>query len=176
MSVALNCKYYNQFCYFQAKEVLNEHDAKVLCSRYLLSMVCFITYFAQDLLPFNKVDTMTQRNLVKQSLLEITAIHALFWTGNDVLSNMSKFGFLVDLKTIQDLGLFGQFLADMHNSVERLKKLNLTDVELSVLASIILFTPGELISFLASISRLIPYKEPVHESDYFFYFIYKVTY
>lgn len=145
----------------KAKEVLNEHDAKVLCSRYLLSMVCFITYFAQDLLPFNKVDIMTQRNLVKQSLLEITAIHALFWTGNDILSNMSKFGFLVDLKTIQDLGLFGQFLADMHNSVERLKKLNLTDVELSVLASIILFTPDRPGSHLLRNIKLLEHMEDI---------------
>lgn len=50
----------------------------------------------------------------------------------------------MDFETCQNLGLFGQFLADMHTSVERLKRLELTDVELSVLAAMVLFSPGKL--------------------------------
>ena len=86
-----------------------------------------------------------QRHLVKESLLEIAIIHALCWNDDTLYANiMDRFGYIIDHVTCEQYGVFGQFLSDMHFSVQKLKKLELTDVELSVMAAMVLLSPGTM--------------------------------
>lgn len=123
----------------QAVEVQSEYDTRLLCSRYLPAIVHFTTIFARDLTPFKKIDVTIQRKLVKESLLEIAIIHAITW--NEECEIMDRFGYNVDHKTCDKYGVFGQFLSDMYSSVQKLKKLELTNVELSVMAAMVLLSP-----------------------------------
>lgn len=130
----------------------SEHDTKMLCSRYLPAIVHFTTVFARDLAPFKKIDVNNQRNLVKESLLEIAIIHALCWNDETLYANiLDRFGYIIDHVTCEQYGVFGQFLSDMHFSVQKLKKLELTDVELSVMAAMVLLSPGTMRFMLPSL-------------------------
>lgn len=109
------------------------------------AIVHFTTIFARDLTPFKKIDVHSQRNLVKQSLLEIAVIHSLYWNDETTFGKiLDRFGYIVDILNCEQYGIFGQFLLDMFYSVQKLKKLELTDVELSVMAAMVLFSPGKL--------------------------------
>lgn len=138
-----NCLYF--FTCFKVLEVKCENDTKILCSRYLPAIVHFTTLFARDLTQFKKIDVHSQRNLVKQSLLEIAVIHSLYWNDETTFGKiLDRFGYIVDILNCEQYGIFGQFLLDMFYSVQKLKKLELTDVELSVMAAMVLFSPGKL--------------------------------
>ncbi|XP_052103132.1 ecdysone-induced protein 75B-like [Mytilus californianus] len=143
--MAANKEFHALTCRYQQSKVLEvtcEHDTKILCSRYLPAIVHFTTIFARDLTPFKKIDVHSQRNLVKQSLLEIAVIHSLYWNDETTFGKiLDRFGYIVDILNCEQYGIFGQFLLDMFYSVQKLKKLELTDVELSVMAAMVLFSP-----------------------------------
>ena len=44
----------------------------------------------------------------------------------------------------KDIGMFGNVFEELHNAAKKLMKLELTEVELSILAALLLFCSGEL--------------------------------
>ncbi|XP_063412689.1 ecdysone-inducible protein E75-like isoform X2 [Mytilus trossulus] len=143
--MAANKEFHALTCRYQQSKVLEvkcENDTKILCSRYLPAIVHFRTLFARDLTPFKKIDVHSQRNLVKERLLEIAVIHSIYWNDETTFGKiLDRFGYIVDILNCEQYGIFGQFLLDMFYSVQKLKKLELTDVELSVMAAMVLFSP-----------------------------------
>ena len=56
----------------------------------------------------------------------------------------TKLNISIPKDRLHEIGHLGCVLADIGDAINRLKKLELTDVELSLLAALVLFCPGKL--------------------------------
>lgn len=119
-----------------------DSDAKRLCSRFLPAMVLFTTYFAKDIPEFTRLQENNQKLLIRESFMETCAVlssHSSDVDSYDLIAD--KFRYYVHHETCQEMGPFGVFFHKMFSTIQKLRSLEMTDVELSLLAAIILFCP-----------------------------------
>ena len=106
-------------------------------------MVLFTTYFAKDIPEFTRLQENNQKLLIRESFMETCAVlssHSSDIDSYDLITD--KFRYYVHHETCQEMGPFGDFFHKMFSSIQKLRILEMTDVELSILAAIILFCPG----------------------------------
>lgn len=122
--------------------VQSDADAKKLCSRFLPAMVLFTTYFAKDIPEFTRLQETNQKLLIRESFMETCAVlssHSSDVDSYDLVAD--KFRYYVHHETCHSMGPFGDFFHKMFTTIQKLRSLEMTDVELSILAAIILFCP-----------------------------------
>lgn len=122
--------------------IQGKSDAKHLYFRYLPGTVRFITAFAKEIPLFKSLTEHDQRLLIKSGILEISTINDSLYMENDDTALMNKKLNMAILKgRIEQIGLLGTMFMDLCSVIEKLRKLNFTDVELSLLSAIVLFCP-----------------------------------
>ncbi|CAC5399797.1 unnamed protein product [Mytilus coruscus] len=122
--------------------VQTDSDAKKLCSRFLPAMVLFTTYFAKDVPEFTRLQETNQKLLIRESFMETCAVlssHSSDVDSYDLIAD--KFRYYVHHETCYKMGPFGDFFHKMFTTIQKLRSLEMTDVELSILAAVILFCP-----------------------------------
>lgn len=128
----------------QNQEVVieNEDDSKYLYFRFLPGTVRFITAFAKEIPLFKTLSQEDQRILIKAGILETSAIYdsSHVEINDDSLVN-SKLNITIPKHRFCHIGHLGSVFVDIVDSIYRLKKLEFTDVELSLLAALVLFCP-----------------------------------
>lgn len=125
--------------------VQTDLDAKKLCSRFLPAMVLFTTYFAKDIPEFTRLQENNQKLLIRESFMEACAVlasHSSDVDSYDLIAD--KFRYYVHHETCQNMGPFGDFFHKMFSTIQKLRSLEMTDVELSIVAAIILFCPDRI--------------------------------
>ena len=130
---------------FQQEVVIeNEEDAKHLYFRFLPGTVRFITAFAKEIPLFKTLTQDDQRILIKAGILETSAIYDSSHVEiTDFSLVNSKLNLTIPKDNFYSIGHLGSVFVDIVDSINRLKKLELTDVELSLLAALVLFSPGK---------------------------------
>ena len=119
-------------------------DSKYLYLRYLPGTVRFITAFAKEIPLFKSLNQTDQRILIKSGILEISAIYDSSHIDLDTADFVNKkLNLCIPKYRLESIGLIGLVFSKLISVVERLRRLNLTDVELSLLAAMVLFCPGE---------------------------------
>jgi hypothetical protein len=106
-------------------------------------MVLFTTYFAKDIPEFTRLQENNQKLLIRESFMETCAVlssHSSDVDSYDLIAD--KFRYYVHHETCHEMGPFGVFFHKMFSTIQKLRSLEMTDVELSILAAIILFCPG----------------------------------
>ncbi|XP_021370913.1 peroxisome proliferator-activated receptor alpha-like [Mizuhopecten yessoensis] len=120
--------------------VTTESAAKAVYSRYLPGIVLFQTAFAREIPHFTQMTLASQRHLIKASILETAVIHGSL---NADVSNGewidNKLQFVVPQHCDLEIGILGQLFQDMYKAAKKLQKLELNDVEHSLLAAMLLF-------------------------------------
>ena len=124
-----------------------EDDAKHLYFRYLPGTVRFITAFAKEIPLFKTLSHEDQRILIKAGILETSTIYdsSHVEISDDCLVN-SKLNITIPKDRLGEIGNLGSVFKEIMEAMNRLKKLELTDVELSLLAALVLFSPGNVLS------------------------------
>lgn len=120
--------------------VEEKEDANHLYFRYLPGTVRFITAFAKEIPLFKSLIEHDQRLLIKSGILEISAINDSLHTeqNNHTIFNR-KLNLSIPKDRLSRIGVLGNMFSDLTDVMNKLKKLNFTDVELSLLSAIILF-------------------------------------
>lgn len=136
------------YLYFQI-DIQEKEDAKHLYFRYLPGTVRFITAFAKEIPLFKSLTERDQRLLIKSGILEISAINdSIYMEQNDDAIVNSKLNVSIPKDRLSRIGILGNLFSDLSNVVTKLKKLNFTDVELSLLSAIVLFCPGIVVLYI----------------------------
>ena len=130
--------------YFQHEVVIETvEDARHLYFRFLPGTVRFITAFAKEIPLFKTLPQDDQRILIKSGILETSAVYDSSHVEiNDHSFVNGKLNISIPKDRFNDIGHLGCVLAEITNAINRLKKLELTEVELSLLAALVLFCPG----------------------------------
>ncbi|XP_052236815.1 nuclear hormone receptor E75-like isoform X2 [Dreissena polymorpha] len=120
----------------------DKEDCCHLYFRYLPGTVRFITAFAKEIPLFRSLSQSDQRLLIKSGLLEISAISDSphMEVDGPALFN-PRLNISVPRERLSEIGLLGMLFTDLEQVIRRLRKLRLTDVELSLLSAIVLFCP-----------------------------------
>ncbi|KAK6166069.1 hypothetical protein SNE40_022847 [Patella caerulea] len=127
------------------KEVVHlksKEDTQNIYLRYLPSILRCITTFAKEIPQFLDLSLDEQRILVKGCLLEVAVIHDsthIHHLPDRWVDNKMKFS--LDTDRWQDYGLLGEMFRNFYDVVGKLKKYELTDVEISLLCAMVLFCP-----------------------------------
>ena len=108
-------------------------------SKYLAEVVKFVTFFARELPQFTQLSINNQRLLIKNSLLEVCIVHTVNSAIFDKLDSMELF----KADNSDSDSPMQNLMTDMCSCIRKLLKLELTEVEYSILAAILLFSPGE---------------------------------
>lgn len=126
----------------QEVAIENEEDAKYLYFRFLPGTVRFITAFAKEIPLFKTLSQDDQRILVKAGILETSAIYDSSHVEiNDYSLVNNKLNLTIPKDRFYYIGHLGSVFVEIVDSINRLKKLEFTDVELSLLAALVLFCP-----------------------------------
>ena len=136
------------FVFQQEVAITTETDAKYLYFRYLPGTVRFITAFAKEIPLFKTLSHDDQRLLIKAGILETSVIYdsSHVEITDSALIN-SKLNLAIPKNRIPYIGNLGSVFQDIIDAMSKLKKLEMTDVELSLLAALVLFSPGKAKSF-----------------------------
>ncbi|XP_045179545.2 nuclear receptor subfamily 1 group D member 1-like isoform X2 [Mercenaria mercenaria] len=139
------CEDFDDFAaLFSDKNIIIQEktDAKHLYLRYLPGTVRFITAFAKEIPLFKSLTEHDQRLLIKSGILEISTINdSLYMELEDNALINRKLNMTVSKDRLKEIGLLGSMFTDICNVMGKLRKLNFTDVELSLLSAIVLFCP-----------------------------------
>ena len=111
---------------------------------YIPTIVQCMSSFAKEIPQFLDLTMDDQRLLIKGCILEAAVIHdsthvhvdEQFWQDD-------KLRFRLDWQQGEELGLLGQVFHQFRPLLSKLRKLELTDAELSLLWALVLFCPGE---------------------------------
>ncbi|KAL8564327.1 hypothetical protein ACOMHN_004384 [Nucella lapillus] len=126
----------------QIREIRTMGDWEVVYGQYVPCMVQCLSCFAKALPQFLDVSPEDQRLLIKGSIMEtaiiLDSVHVTFDT--HTLLN-TKFRFRLDLRQAQDLGVLGKLYCQIQLILFKLRRLQLTDVEVSLLCALVLFCP-----------------------------------
>ena len=118
-------------------------DANQIYLRYLPVIIRFVSTFAMEIPAFLDLNFEDQRHLIKGCILEVAAIqdsmHVQLETG---VWEDEKLKFRIEGEQWENFGLFGEIFTAFHKVAFKIRKLKLTDVEISLLCAIVLFTPG----------------------------------
>ncbi|XP_060591813.1 ecdysone-inducible protein E75-like [Ruditapes philippinarum] len=139
------CEDFDDFAaLFTDKNIIiqEKSDAKHLYFRYLPGTVRFITAFAKEIPLFKSLTEHDQRLLIKSGILEISTINdSLYMELEEDNFVSNKLNITVRKDKLDDIGLLGNMFRDICSVIGKLRKLNFTDVELSLLSAIVLFCP-----------------------------------
>ncbi|ESP00830.1 hypothetical protein LOTGIDRAFT_238472 [Lottia gigantea] len=120
----------------------SKEDSQNIYVRYLPCIVKCITTFAKEIPQFLDLSLDEQRLLVKGCLLEVAAIHdSTHILHSEEKWEDEKLKFRLDTKHWNEYGLLGEVFHHMYDVVGKLRKYELTDVELSLLCAMVLFCP-----------------------------------
>lgn len=123
-------------------DIQSKEDAQHLYFRYLPGTVQFITAFAKDIALFKSLSHHDQRLSIKSAILEIAAINdSSHMEINDFSILHRKLNIRIQQDKLCEIGLLGSMFADLSKVILRLRNLNLTEVEVSLLSAIVLFCP-----------------------------------
>lgn len=128
----------------QPTDILSLEKSKSIYTRYIPTIVRCISTFAKEIPQFLDLAQEDQRVLIKSCILEAAVIHDcthVHLSGQHWLDDKLKFRLHCD--GLPALGLIGEVFAHFHQLVLKLRKLDLTDVEVSLLCALVLFCPGE---------------------------------
>ncbi|XP_076458157.1 uncharacterized protein LOC143291902 [Babylonia areolata] len=124
------------------KDIRTAADWDVVYGQYVPTVVQWLSAFARDIPQFKDLSTEDQRLLIKDSILEtavlLDSLHVHLDT--ECLLN-DKFRFRLHWAQVQDLGLLGQVYANIQPILTKVRRLDLTDVEVSLLCALVLFCP-----------------------------------
>ncbi|XP_005105182.1 uncharacterized protein LOC101863045 [Aplysia californica] len=111
-------------------------------TRYIPSVVKFISTFAKKIPQFLDVSVADQRALIKGCILEVAFVHDSTHVRleNDMWMD-TKLNFCLHSNTLSDMGLMGEVFARFWAKLTSLARLSLTTVEVSLLCALLLFCP-----------------------------------
>jgi hypothetical protein len=128
----------------QVAEIRTGEDTDIIYRTYIPCVVHCMSSFAKDIPHFLDLTLDDQRILIKSCILEAavlldcTHVHVTGGTWQD-----DKLGFRLDLdESGTNLGLLGQVFVQVQPIIAKIRRLELTDVELSLLCALLLFSPG----------------------------------
>lgn len=114
-----------------------------LYARYLPATVRHITAFAREVPHFTELVLDDQRILIKSSILEVAVVHDSPYIELDADKWVDhRLRFSISRDYYEHLGILGDVFAEMHRAMLKIQKLELTDVELSLITALILLCPG----------------------------------
>lgn len=135
----------HQFAHEKPCSLHSEEDAKRVHSRYLHGMVRYLTVFAREIPQFTQLSMESQRLMIKSSILETAIIHSIAHTEKQNGEWIdTKMKFIMDLEetdTNKASGALGKVFNEMQSVISKIKSLNLTEVELSIISAMLLFCP-----------------------------------
>lgn len=131
------------FIYVFQIVIQEKADTRHLYFRYLPGTVRFITAFAKEIPLFKSLTERDQRLIIKSGILEISTINdSLYMVDDEDALRNNKLNVTIPKDKLSDIGLLGNLFTDLCNVMKKLRKLNFTDVELSLLSAVVLFCPG----------------------------------
>ena len=130
---------------FQLADIKTVEDTEVIYMHYIPTIVQCMSSFAKEIPPFLDLTMDDQRLLIKGCILEAAVIHdSTHVHVDDQFWQDDKLMFRLDWQLGQELGLLGQVFHQFRPVLSKLRKLELTDAELSLLWALVLFCPGKL--------------------------------
>ncbi|KAL8586171.1 hypothetical protein ACOMHN_057733 [Nucella lapillus] len=126
----------------ETMDLKTAEDTEMLYMHYVPTIVHCMSTFAKDIPQFLDLPMDDQRLLIKGCILESGVIHDSTHVHiNDQSWQDDKLKFRMDWERIEELGLLGQVFTEIRPVLNKLRKLDLTDVELSLLCALVLFSP-----------------------------------
>ncbi|XP_041374323.1 uncharacterized protein LOC121387341 isoform X2 [Gigantopelta aegis] len=117
-------------------------DSNQIYLRYLPVIIRSVSTFAMEIPAFLDLNFEDQRHLIKGCILEIAAIQDSMYVQHEQnVWEDKKLKFRIEGEDWQKFGLFGNIFSAFHKVARKMKKLKLTNVEISLLCAIVLFTP-----------------------------------
>lgn len=126
----------------QMCEVSSAEDAERVYMRYIPTIVQFMSSFGKEIPQFLDLALDDQRLLIKGCILEAAVIHDS--THADITSEHwqdDKLMFRLQWRHVSVLGLIGEVFSHTRILMGKLRKLELTDVELSLMCALVMFCP-----------------------------------
>nr|KAG5703812.1 hypothetical protein BaRGS_031446 [Batillaria attramentaria] len=123
-------------------EVTSVDDTERVYMRYIPTIVQFMSTFGKEIPHFLDLALDDQRLLIKGCILEAAVIHDS--THADVTCEYwqdDKLRFRLEWRHVPGLGLIGEVFSHTRVLMNKLRKLELTDVELSLLCALVMFCP-----------------------------------
>lgn len=109
-------------------------------------MVRFLTVFAREIPQFTQLSLESQRLMIKSSILETAIIHSIAHTekqnGEWIDTKMKFIMKLKETDTKKTTGALEKVFSEMQSVISKIKNLNLSEVELSIISAMLLFCPG----------------------------------
>lgn len=138
------CEDYEEFAgLFKSKTICVQENTDIqhLYFRYLPGTVRFIAAFAKEIPLFKSLSQQEQRILIKSAILEVaTVFDSTFMEFEEEKIVNRKLNLTIDRKRLADMSHLGALFSDLISMIEKLRKLKLTCVELSLLSALILFS------------------------------------
>ncbi|XP_046554792.1 nuclear hormone receptor E75-like [Haliotis rubra] len=122
--------------------ISTQEESKKIYLRYLPTMVRCISTFAKEIPQFLDISLEDQRVLIKSCLLEMAVLYDSTHVHlTDGVWVDEKLKFHMDVEAFPKLGLMGTVFTNFHHVVLKIRKFELTDVELSLICAIVLLCP-----------------------------------
>ncbi|XP_076446100.1 uncharacterized protein LOC143283717 [Babylonia areolata] len=126
----------------EVMEMKTAEDTEMLYMHYVPTIVHCMSTFAKDVPQFLDLPMDDQRILIKGCILEAGVIHDSTHVHiSDQMWQDDKLHFRMDWQRVEGLGLLGRVFSEIRPILTKLRKLELTDVELSLLCALVLFSP-----------------------------------
>ncbi|XP_061184678.1 ecdysone-inducible protein E75-like [Saccostrea echinata] len=120
---------------FKHLRITSENEARKFCSQYVTDMVRFISVFAREIPQFTQMDISDQKTLIKHCILESIIIHSVSLSPSDIEEQVKS---LEDSDTVCH-GPLTKLISEVVSCAQKLHALKLTEVELAILAAMLLF-------------------------------------
>ncbi|BFZ21843.1 hypothetical protein BsWGS_24882 [Bradybaena similaris] len=121
----------------------DDHSIPVtIYTRYIPSVVRFITTLAKKVPHFLDISLLDQRALIKGCILEIAFIHdsTHVKVDGDIWED-SKLDFQISASRLPQMGVIGEIFIRFWRIMKKIHSMALTDVEVSLLCALLIFSP-----------------------------------